>query len=140
MRQLLTSLISSGKVVTTEAKAKSLKQQADRLISRSKDLSLVTRRKALAFFGKKEVSDRFLNQVVPQFSQRVGGYVRMVKLSHRRGDHAPQARVEFVEEIKPASPSEKKETPAPAKPKAAVKTEGVKKVTRKGTKSVKKAK
>lgn len=101
MRQFLTSLVSYGKVTTTEARAKSLKREIERLISRSKDLSLVTRRKALALFTQKSAAQKFLEQIVPQFSQRVGGYVRVIKLAHRRGDRAPQARVEFVEEIKP---------------------------------------
>lgn len=100
MRQLLTSLVSYGKVTTTEANAKALKRQIDRLISRSKDLSLVTRRKALSLFTHKSTARKFLDQVVPQFSQRVGGYVRVTKLNYRRGDHAPIARVEFVEDIK----------------------------------------
>lgn len=100
MRQLLTSLVSYGKVTTTEARAKSLKRQADRLISRSKSLSLVVRRKAFSVFPQKDTARKFLDQVVPQFRERIGGYVRVVKLAHRRGDRAPMARVEFVEEIK----------------------------------------
>src|SRR3989304_8895568 len=92
MRQLLTSLVSHGKIVTTEAQAKALKRQIERLISRSKDLGLVTRRKILALFPQKTVSRKFLDQIVPQFTSRVGGYVRVIKLPHRRGDHAPLAR------------------------------------------------
>src|SRR3970282_189296 len=107
MRQLLTSLVSSEKVVTTEAKAKALKREIDRLISRSKNLNLVTRRKALALFTKKGAAQKFIDQIVPQFSQRIGGYVRVVKLSYRRGDRATQARGEFVEEIKPAQTNAK---------------------------------
>ncbi|OGC44314.1 hypothetical protein A2V54_02910 [candidate division WWE3 bacterium RBG_19FT_COMBO_53_11] len=72
MRQLLTSLISYGKITTTEAQAKALKRQVERLISRSKDLSLVTRRKALAIFPQKNIARKFLDQIVPQFTQRVG--------------------------------------------------------------------
>src|SRR3990172_703132 len=127
MRQLLTSLVSSEKVVTTEAKAKALKREIDRLISRSKNLNLVTRRKALALFTKKGAAQKFIDQIVPQFSQRIGGYVRVVKLSYRRGDRAPQARGEFVEEIKPAK----------EKPKGEAKTGGVKKPTKKGKKKTK---
>ena len=133
MRQLLTSLVSHGKIVTTEAQAKALKRQIERLISRSKDLGLVTRRKILALFPQKTVSRKFLDQIVPQFTSRVGGYVRVIKLPHRRGDHAPLARVEFVEEIKPSTSLPEKKSSAKgkislkAKPSAVPKPKSVKK-------------
>ncbi len=117
MRPLLSSLVEFGKVITTEAEAKLLKRQVERLISRSKKLDLTARRRILAWLSGDRVARKFLNQVVPQFKERVGGYVRIVKLPHRQGDQAPLARVEFVEEIKektiPAPP------PAPDKRKRA---------------------
>jgi len=143
MRQLLTSLVFSGKVVTTEAKAKALKREIDRLISRSKNLSLVTRRKALALFTKKSAAQKFIDQIVPQFSRRIGGYVRVVKLSYRRGDRAPQARVEFVEEIKSKVEEVKKVTEvkkAKAKPKKVGKSKSVGGVVKRVTKNAKTAK
>lgn len=100
MRQLFSPLIEYGKITTTEAKAKILKRQMERLISRSKKLDLVVRRRVLSLLSGDKVAEKFLEQVVPQFKERVGGYVRVVKLPHRLGDHAPMARVEFVEEIK----------------------------------------
>src|SRR3972149_9856436 len=139
MRQLLTSLVSHGKIVTTEAQAKALKRQIERLISRSKDLGLVTRRKILALFPQKTVSRKFLDQIVPQFTSRVGGYVRVIKLPHRRGDHAPLARVEFVEEIKPSTSlpekksSAKERISAKAKNRVAPKAKSVEKVAKRGT-------
>lgn len=100
VRQLLNSLITHNKLVTTESRAKLLKKEVERLISRSKRLDLTVRRRALALFSRKQAALKFLEQIVPQFRERVGGYVRVVKLPHRRGDRAPLARVEFVEEIK----------------------------------------
>ena len=116
MRQLLTSLVKHDKIVTTEAQAKALKREVERLISRSKKLDLTARRKALSIFTEEPVANKFLDQVVAQFKDRVGGYVRVVKLNPRRGDQAPMARVEFVEEIKPAQAKEevkKEKAPAP---------------------------
>ncbi|MEX1061801.1 MAG: 50S ribosomal protein L17 [Patescibacteria group bacterium] len=113
MRQLLSSLITHSKIVTTQTQAKALKREVERLISRSKSLNLVVRRKVLATFSQRKVAEKFLKFVVPQFKDRVGGYVRVVKLPPRRGDQAPLARVEFVEEIKEIA--QKKE----AAPKAA---------------------
>lgn len=106
MRQLFSSLIEREKVVTTEAKAKLLKREVDREISRSKRLDLVTHRRALGLFSGKKLVEKFLGQIVPQFKNRIGGYVRVIKLPYRRGDQAPMARIEFVEEIKKsAAPS-----------------------------------
>lgn len=112
MRQLLNSLVTHNKLVTTESRAKLLKKEIERLISRSKRLDLTVRRRALALFSKASAT-KFLEQIVPQFQERVGGYVRVVKLPHRRGDHAPLARVEFVEEIK--------EQVRPSRPEKAIK-------------------
>lgn len=134
MRQLLSSLILHGKVTTTEARAKFLKREVERFISRSKKLDLVARRRVLALLPEKEAAKKFWEQIVPQFKKREGGYVRVVKLPHRRGDNAPMARIEFVEEIK-AVKSEKKETAGEKKAvkgKQPVKTAGTtKKVAKK---------
>jgi len=107
MRQLFSSLIEREKVVTTEAKAKLLKREVDREISRSKRLDLVTRRRALGLFSGKKLVEKFLGQIVPQFKNRIGGYVRVIKLPYRRGDQAPMARVEFVEKVKESVVSSK---------------------------------
>ena len=141
MRQLLSPLITHGKVTTTEARAKSLKREIERLISRSKKLDLTTRRRILSLLPEKSAAHRFLNQVVPQFKDRVGGYVRVVKLPPRRGDQAPMARVEFVEEIKEktAVPKEVKEAPAKRKPAVPAKAPAKKKVPAKKTSRAKKS-
>ncbi len=109
MRQLLSSLILHGKITTTEARAKLLKREIERFISRSKKLDLVARRRVLALLPEKEAAKKFWEQIIPQFKKREGGYVRVIKLPNRRGDNAPMARIEFVEEIK-AVKFEKKET------------------------------
>lgn len=120
LRGQIANLIIYGSITTTEARAKTLKTEVERFISRVKSarvrsqskpgdprtqssgqkVDLVTRRKVLAFLPRKEAVQRLFEQVIPQFENRVGGYVRVVKLPPRRGDNAPMARVEFVEEIK----------------------------------------
>lgn len=144
VRSLLNSLIIHNKLVTTESRAKLLKEEIERLISRSKRLDLTVRRQALALFSKASAT-KFLEQVVPQFQERVGGYVRVVKLPHRRGDHAPLARVEFVEEIKEkeakvvkATKTEKSEKRAPRLKAEKPPAKAVKKVQK--TKAVKRGK
>ncbi|GMR19306.1 MAG: 50S ribosomal protein L17 [Patescibacteria group bacterium] len=108
MRQLLSSLILHGKIVTIEARAKTLKRETERLISRSKRLDIAARRRILSILPEKEAAEKLFDRIIPQFQNRVGGYVRVVKLPHRRGDHAPLARVEFVEEIKEVPSGKKK--------------------------------
>ncbi|KKW06004.1 MAG: 50S ribosomal protein L17 [candidate division CPR1 bacterium GW2011_GWC1_49_13] len=132
MQKLLSSLIQHDKIVTTQTKAKALKREVERLISRSKSLNLTVRRRVLATFSQKKVAEKFLNQVVPQFKERVGGYVRVVKLPPRRGDQAPLARVEFVEEIKGAV--EKKAEPKAAAAKTPAKKPAAKSAARKPAK------
>ena len=130
MQKLLSSLIQHDKIVTTQTKAKALKREVERLISRSKSLNLTVR--VLATFSQKKVAEKFLSQVVPQFKERVGGYVRVVKLPPRRGDQAPLARVEFVEEIKGAV--EKKAEPKAAAAKTPAKKPAAKSAARKPAK------
>ena len=106
LRNQVADLIIHGAVVTTETKAKVLKKEAERVISRAKKVingspsSLAVRRRLLAYLPKKSALDRLFGQVAPQFKDRAGGYVRVVKLPPRRGDRALLARVEFVVPIK----------------------------------------
>lgn len=99
-RNQVADLILHGSLTTTEAKAKVLKSEAELLISRAKKTDLATRRRVLASLPKKQAAKKLFDQIIPQFKGRVGGYVRVVKLPPRKGDNAPIARVEFVEEIK----------------------------------------
>lgn len=99
-RNQIVDLILHGSLTTTEARAKVLKSKTERLISRAKKTDLATRRRVLAFLQKNQAAEKLFTQLVPQFQDRVGGYVRVVKLPPRHGDNAPRARVEFVEEIK----------------------------------------
>lgn len=117
MRGLLSSLILHDKVVTTEAKAKELKQRVEKLISRSKKLDLVSRRRILSLLPEEPAAKKLFERIVPQFKDRVGGYVRIIKLPSRKGDHSPMARVEFVEKIAEATPKElKKQLKSARKP------------------------
>lgn len=133
VRNLISSLVLHGNVTTTEARARNLKREVERIISRSKDLDLTSRRRILSLFPRT-VAEKLLNSVVPQFKDRVGGYVRVIKLPPRLGDNAPLGRVEFVEEIK----ERKKEEPKPAKPTKKAPTKASAKPEKPAKKSVKK--
>ncbi len=129
VRNLISSLVLHSRVTTTEARAKNLKREVERIISRSKNLDLVARRRILSLFPKT-VAAKLLDRVIPQFKDRIGGYVRVIKLPHRLGDNAPMGRVEFVEEIK--EPAKSKEA---GKKKAGKSSKDAKNKSNKGKRS-----
>lgn len=102
MRNLVTSLIMEGRIVTTDAKAKELRRHADRMITLGKEQNLAARRRARAFVQTDIALKRLFDEVAPRFVNRPGGYTRIIKLGLRRGDAAPCSVVELTE--LPAAP------------------------------------
>ncbi len=96
LRNLTTSLLKYEKLVTTEARAKEVKRLADKMISMAKEGSLNSRKKAISFIYEEEVVDKLFDNVGKRYSDRTGGFVRIVKLGPRLGDGAPQAMLELV--------------------------------------------
>ena len=97
MRNLATSLIESESIETTEAKAKELRPFVEKLITKAKSGTLHSRRLAGRHVQKREAADKLFREVGPSFATRPGGYTRILKLGHRRGDGADMARIELVE-------------------------------------------
>jgi large subunit ribosomal protein L17 len=97
LRNLAASLISHGRIRTTEAKAKELRPFVEKLVTLGKRDSLHARRRALSILPRREVVHRLFNDVSPRFSERPGGYTRILKLAHRQGDGASMAFIEFVD-------------------------------------------
>ena len=83
MRNLATSLIEQGAIETTEAKAKTGTLHARRLAGRH--------------VQKREAADKLFKEVGPMFATRSGGYTRILKTGHRKGDGAEMARIELVQ-------------------------------------------
>jgi large subunit ribosomal protein L17 len=100
LRNQIADLIIHESLNTTEVRAKALKSEVERFISRTKSADLAVRRRVLSFLPKDPAVEKLFDQIIPQFRDRTGGFVRIVKLSPRRGDRAPMARVEFVEKIR----------------------------------------
>lgn len=100
LRGLATSLIHYEKITTTEAKAKELKSYVDRMISRLKKLELSFQRNReinrWLLVNGLAVEKKLSAVVLPRYSVRQGGYVRIVHLPSRRSDRASLARVELV--------------------------------------------
>lgn len=99
LANLTKEVINNGKIETTETRAKEVRKFVDKMISYGKDGSLVARRKALAFLhnDKKTVSKIF-DELAPSYTNRNGGYTRILKLEERRGDDALMVFLELVEE------------------------------------------
>ncbi len=108
-RNLVTSLLEHEKIETTEAKAKELRGIADRMITLGKQGDLHARRLALAYLQSKSVVAKLFSDIAPRFTDRKGGYTRLIKTRIRLGDGARMCVVELVE----LKEKDKKTTKAP---------------------------
>ena len=97
LRNLASSLIVSESIETTEAKAKELRPFVEKLVTKARTGTLHARRLAGRHVHKRETADKLFREVGPKFAARPGGYTRILKLGHRRGDGADMARIELVE-------------------------------------------
>lgn len=96
LRSLVTSFLEKERIRTTLAKAKATRPLAEKMITLSKKDSLHSRRLALRFLYKKEVVKKLFEDIGPRFSERPGGYTRIVKIGPRSGDGAEMALLELV--------------------------------------------
>jgi large subunit ribosomal protein L17 len=96
LRNLVTSLLDKERVKTTAAKAKAARPLAEKMITLAKRDTLQARRQALRFIFKKEVVHKLFEELGPRFSERPGGYTRIVKIGPRSGDGADMAMFELV--------------------------------------------
>ncbi|MDX2184149.1 MAG: 50S ribosomal protein L17 [Gemmatimonadaceae bacterium] len=97
LRNLATSLIEHGAIETTEAKAKELRPFVEKLVTKAKAGTLHARRLAGRHVQKREAADKLFQELGKKFASRPGGYTRILKVGHRKGDGAEMARIEFVE-------------------------------------------
>jgi large subunit ribosomal protein L17 len=120
-RNQLASLIDKERIITTLPKAKELRPQIERLITLARTDSVHNRRQAVRVVDESMVTKLFEN-LGPRFSDRPGGYTRIIKLGPRRGDAAEIAILEFVDFKLDTEPKEeapaKKAKAAPKKAKA----------------------
>ena len=84
-------------ITTTEAKAKLLRPYAEKMITKAKNGDLASRREVLKDLPDRDVVATLFHDIAPRFSERPGGYTRILKLGPRKGDGAPMARIELVE-------------------------------------------
>jgi large subunit ribosomal protein L17 len=104
MANLAASLFAAEVIVTTEAKAKALRPIAEKLITKAKkangDESTATKvhriRQIQGYLGDKEMTHKLVDEIAGRYTERQGGYLRILKLGPRQGDNAPMARIELV--------------------------------------------
>ena len=107
---LARGLIINGEIKTTLAKAKTIRGYLEKMITVAKKGDLSARRNLQSQLRKRELVNRLVDEVAPQFKDRPGGYLRIIKLGERRGDRAFLAKIEFVSKIEPLKKKEKAKT------------------------------
>jgi len=95
-RNLVTDLLGYEKIITTESKAKRVRSLAEEMITLGKKGDLHHRRQALAFIFDKAITSKVFSELAQRYTNRTGGYTRLVKLAPRLGDAAPMVQIELV--------------------------------------------
>ncbi len=105
-RNMAASLIKHELIRTTLPKAKELRRVAEPLITLGKNDSVANRRLAFSRLRDKEAVGKLFVDLGPRYSQRPGGYLRILKCGNRVGDNAPMAYVELVDRPDAATDAE----------------------------------
>ncbi len=96
MRNLTRALVMNGRIETTVPKAKELKRYTERLVSVAKKGPDSSYDSVMKKLSQKDVIKKLYEDIVPQYMERNGGYVRIIRTTRRKGDNAELAIVEFV--------------------------------------------
>jgi len=96
-RNLMTELFKHERIRTTEAKARAIQAESERMITLACRGDVHARRQILREIQDKAIVDKLIHVVGPEMVDRPGGYTRLIKLGPRRGDAAPMALLEIVD-------------------------------------------
>lgn len=96
-RNLLVALFRHERIMTTEAKAKAVRGLAEQMITLAKRESLHARRQVLTMVPDREVVATLFDRIAARFSDRRGGYTRIIRAGVRPGDAAPMVLLELVD-------------------------------------------
>lgn len=96
-KNLIVAVLRYEQIKTTEARAKEVRGQVERVITLAKDGSLASRRRIVAQLPDEPlVVDKLINEIAPKYGDRNSGYTRIIKLGPRAGDAAPLVQLELV--------------------------------------------
>ncbi len=96
-RNLMTELFRHERIKTTEAKAKAVRGEAEKMVRLARIGDLNARRKIMREIHDKTIVDKLIHVIGPDMAEREGGYTRIIKLGARAGDAAPMVYLELVE-------------------------------------------
>ncbi len=126
LANLATSLFEHGKITTTEARARRLRPYAEKLITFAKRGDMHARRQVLTVITDKGIVHNLFTEIGPAMADRPGGYTRITKIGPRKGDAAPMAVIELVqEEVGTSRPRRRTRRPAAAAAAASAPVEAV---------------
>lgn len=108
LANLAASLVKNGRVKTTDAKAKEIRPFVERLVTFAKRGDLHARRIVLSRLKDSDAVRKLFEEIGPKYTNRFGGYTRILKLGFRLGDNAPVSLIEFVgDEVVKKTPARK---------------------------------
>ena len=96
LRAMVTYLLENGKIETTLARAKEVRSMAEKMLTLGKRDDLHAKRQVFSFITKENVAKKVIDEIGPKYTDRDGGYTRIVKTGVRRGDAAEMAIIELV--------------------------------------------
>lgn len=96
LRGMVTYLLENGKIETTVTRAKEVRAMTEKIITIGKDNSLHSKRQVLSYVTKEGVAKKLFDEISPKYTDRNGGYTRIIKIGPRRGDAAEMAIIELI--------------------------------------------
>ena len=97
-KSLLTEFFRNERIETTESRARVLRSHAEKLISIARRGDLAARRRIYSELASTTIAKKLMDEIAPEYKDRKGGYTRLYKLGPRKGDAAPMALIELVQE------------------------------------------
>ena len=97
LKGLMLALIAHGRIETTEAKAKELRPEIEKMVTKANIGTLASRRLVISrLYNLTAEANKLINEIAPKYKDRTGGYTRITKLPRRGGDASKMAIIEFI--------------------------------------------
>lgn len=110
-RSLMNSLILNERIKTTEAKAKSIKSEVEKLVTKAKNDGEAGKNILLSHLPNEDVVNKLIAEIAPRFKERPGGYTRILRLEKRLKDNSQMVLIEWVEKgtaiVNPVNPNKR---------------------------------